>query len=291
MDKQTLSNYGWLVIVTLILAVMLALATPFGTYVGDAVVNIANGYVQSSNNAMDDDNIKANSEKFDNKFDYGAWEEPIYGTNNPKLNHSGTIPTGGEYYSRSTLRWHNAGETFPEICDGDVYYYGDYMYCYGYYWCTSCVDWTYDCGCGEGSSGWQVRVKDDSKTKYEDNILESVNNENTTSFWNAFMYCTNLIDASNIHIPSTVWDFEDAFSCCSSLTKIPEFKDLIGVPSSQEVYLGSTFYNCESLSGTIVIDITNISDIGGCFRHTNVTAIKMSNGQTHPMEADLLNTK
>ena len=57
MDKQTLSNYGWLVIVTLILAVMLALATPFGTYVGDAVVSVANGYVGASNNAMGDDNI------------------------------------------------------------------------------------------------------------------------------------------------------------------------------------------------------------------------------------------
>ena len=72
MDKQTLSNYGWLVIVTLILAVMLALATPFGTYVGDAVVSIANGYVQASNNAIDEDNLQANGEKWDGKFDYDA---------------------------------------------------------------------------------------------------------------------------------------------------------------------------------------------------------------------------
>ena len=75
MDKQTLSNYGWLVIVTLILAVMLALATPFGTYVGDAVVSIANGYVQASNNAIDEDNIQANGEKWDSKFDHSAFDE------------------------------------------------------------------------------------------------------------------------------------------------------------------------------------------------------------------------
>ena len=48
MDKQTLSNYGWLVIVTLILAVMLALATPFGTYVSDAVINISNSYANAN---------------------------------------------------------------------------------------------------------------------------------------------------------------------------------------------------------------------------------------------------
>lgn len=36
MDKQTLSNYGWIVICTLILAVMLALATPFGSFIAGA---------------------------------------------------------------------------------------------------------------------------------------------------------------------------------------------------------------------------------------------------------------
>ena len=60
MDKQTLSNYGWLVIVTLILAIMLALATPFGNYVGDAVVSVANGFVGASNKAIDEDNIAVN---------------------------------------------------------------------------------------------------------------------------------------------------------------------------------------------------------------------------------------
>ena len=77
MDKQTLSNYGWLVIVTLILAVMLALATPFGTYVGDAVVSVANGYVGASNNAMDDDNIAANQEKWESKLDFGVFEDEV----------------------------------------------------------------------------------------------------------------------------------------------------------------------------------------------------------------------
>ena len=32
MDKETLSNYGWVVICVLVLVVMIALATPFGKY-------------------------------------------------------------------------------------------------------------------------------------------------------------------------------------------------------------------------------------------------------------------
>ena len=39
MDKQTLSNYGWVVICVLVLIVMIALATPFGKYVATAVQN------------------------------------------------------------------------------------------------------------------------------------------------------------------------------------------------------------------------------------------------------------
>ena len=35
MDKETLSNYGWIVILTLILAVLLALASPFGNFIAD----------------------------------------------------------------------------------------------------------------------------------------------------------------------------------------------------------------------------------------------------------------
>ena len=75
MDKQTLSNYGWLVIVTLILAIMLAFATPFGTYVGDGVVSIANGFAGASDQAIDEDNIKTNGEKWDSKFDYSVLKD------------------------------------------------------------------------------------------------------------------------------------------------------------------------------------------------------------------------
>ena len=71
MDKSTLSNYGWLVIVTLILAVMLAFATPFGTYVGDGVVSVANGIVGTSNDATAEENISQESVEWAVKTDHG----------------------------------------------------------------------------------------------------------------------------------------------------------------------------------------------------------------------------
>ncbi len=71
MDKQTLSNYGWLVIVTLILAIMLALATPFGTYVGDGVVSISNGFVGTTNSATNEDSIDQSTVEWGIKADHG----------------------------------------------------------------------------------------------------------------------------------------------------------------------------------------------------------------------------
>ena len=53
MDKETLSNYGWIVICVLVLAVMLALATPFGTFVADGFKATYAGLFDVENSAMD----------------------------------------------------------------------------------------------------------------------------------------------------------------------------------------------------------------------------------------------
>ena len=154
MDKQTLSNYGWLVIVTLILAVMLAFATPFGTYVGDGVVSIANGYVQSSNNATDKDNISKLEQQWTDKL--GTPNNTGEGSGNidPTV-HNGKVPEGGIYitgleydengtstccgtsdYVDSYWCWCNAnvyeeGDNFPStVKQYDTYIYGDYIYMY-----------------------------------------------------------------------------------------------------------------------------------------------------------------
>lgn len=53
MDKETLSNYGWIVICVLVMVVMIALATPFGTFVSGAVQSTTQGLFDVNHNALE----------------------------------------------------------------------------------------------------------------------------------------------------------------------------------------------------------------------------------------------
>ncbi len=53
MDKETLSNYGWIVICVLVLAVMIALAGPFGSFIADAVKSTTQGLFDVNQSALD----------------------------------------------------------------------------------------------------------------------------------------------------------------------------------------------------------------------------------------------
>ena len=65
MDKETLSNYGWVVILVLILAVMLALATPFGTFVAEAVQSTTQGLFDTNKQALDIAGIVIGDQSFE----------------------------------------------------------------------------------------------------------------------------------------------------------------------------------------------------------------------------------
>ena len=56
MDKSTLSTYGWIVIVTLVLSVMMAITTPFGTFAGKTFSNVAKFFVQYEKDEMENIN-------------------------------------------------------------------------------------------------------------------------------------------------------------------------------------------------------------------------------------------
>ena len=53
MDKETLSNYGWVVICVLVLVVMIALATPFGKFIAEAVKSTTAGLFDASHTALE----------------------------------------------------------------------------------------------------------------------------------------------------------------------------------------------------------------------------------------------
>lgn len=52
MDKETLSNYGWIVVLVLILAVMMALAGPFGAFIADGFQATTAGFFYTNDNAL-----------------------------------------------------------------------------------------------------------------------------------------------------------------------------------------------------------------------------------------------
>ena len=63
MDKETLSNYGWITIAILVLSVMIALSTPFGNYIKAAVWNTTTALIETTNKSM---NIIENETQTDN---------------------------------------------------------------------------------------------------------------------------------------------------------------------------------------------------------------------------------
>ena len=66
MDKETLSNYGWIVIAVLVLVVMIALATPFGTFVSEAVQSTTKGLFDVNKSALDSTGlINIDNQEFD----------------------------------------------------------------------------------------------------------------------------------------------------------------------------------------------------------------------------------
>ena len=70
MDKNTLSNYGWIVIAVLVLSVMIALATPFGEYIKAGVESTTAGLFDTSEKALNVVGMSASGSK--NVKIYGA---------------------------------------------------------------------------------------------------------------------------------------------------------------------------------------------------------------------------
>ena len=221
MDKSTLNNYGWIVIVTLVLSVMLALATPFGSYVARGASNVIKMFVQSSDNAVDEDNIDTKSEDWD-----------IY-LNTDANNHNVVVPDGGKYVDANGNEYEK-GDNFPEPQDDDTYTYGDYIYTL------------------KKDDGWAVKVIDTDKNTYGI-PLTKINDQPVTIFRGTFVYCKNLTHFDEgWKLPDTTRLLHGTFSGCSSLTSMP---NSFTIPKSA-TYISTMFNGCTALSGTIVINGT-----------------------------------
>ena len=233
MDKQTLSHYGWIVVMILTLSVILAFATPLGKYVGRGVSNIAIAIGFVNDDAVDDDKLKEKEDQ---------WEDFL-----------------------------GLDETDPAppmpLTKGQIYRYGEYEYCYGYRTCIMCEDWAIKCGCpGISNSwtgvtmsneieGWSARVIDPNKTSYGP-MLETLGGKPIVDTTYTYYNCIYLTDISRIIIPKTVTTMYGTFGTCISLTSAIDLE----IPNSV-TNITAIFCDCESLVSppTIPNSVTRMS--------------------------------
>ncbi len=151
------------------------------------------------------------------------------------------VPEGATYYDVSENKMLEAGELMPYYASvGDKYITNDYEYTYmdldsDHYW-----------------MGWEVKVKDNTKEKYED----FSNNIGWLGLRGTFEGCTNMKEAPKL--PESVILLERTFAGCTSLEKAPV------IPEGIEV-LKETFAGCISLEKSPVIP-ESVVELNGTFK-------------------------
>jgi hypothetical protein len=134
MDKETLSNYGWIVICTLVLAVMIALATPFGEFIRDGVWSTTNGLNDTLNKNMEivglngsdedigeDDNF---GDDIDNDFNAaGLRFGQEYLVNNDGIYDQDWLGYSFTFYADGSAKLYYCGE--EEMLDAGAFTYSD----------------------------------------------------------------------------------------------------------------------------------------------------------------------
>ena len=121
MDKNTLSNYGWIVIAVLVLSVMIALATPFGAFIENGVRSTTEGLFDTSKNAMNSAFGDLGVEIKDQEFD------SINTNSNPtQTKRVGAIFTDGTFLTWDELQLEENGTKYGykhnKIYDDEVGY-------------------------------------------------------------------------------------------------------------------------------------------------------------------------
>ena len=258
MDKETLSNYGWIVICVLVMVVMIALATPFGSYISEAVQSTTKGLFDVNKSAFDSTGlINIDNQEFGvPNMNHGADEIP-----SAPVDHNGTTIPKGATFTKTNGTVYGEGDTFPTFENGDIYTYGDYKY----------QDYVRTEMMGPMTitkTAIGVSVIDKSKTSYGE-ILSSIAGKPVTEMSGTFMNCTALKVAPAI--PNSIKIMPSAFSGCTSLTTAPVIPS--GITS-----LYMTFKDCTSLTGTIEVNVTSSlsanlamteNSCGACFYGVN----------------------
>ena len=238
MDKETLSHYGWIVILVLILAVLLALASPFGNFVAGAIKATTAGLFDVNQGALGAAGITIPGQSMDDT----NTDEPV-----------DNIPA----YDHNAEELHPDNGSTPK--SGDRYSYGNYEYMYkgvwyGSYWGTS-----------SSYTGWGVRCINDVADPGP--ILESINGEPVTQMYGTFKNCTSLERAPIV--PANVKIMEFAFYSCTNLKTYAGSAEANGyfsmyvIPNSV-TNLRHTFSECTQLTSAPAIP-SSVTTMEGTF--------------------------
>ena len=258
MDKETLSNYGWIVILVLILAVMIALASPFGTFIAGAIKSTTAGLFDVNQNALGTAGIVIGDQEFQCNHEYEDAKCKHCGAVDP--NHTHTYPATG-----LTAKCENCDYIKDHTCSYD----SDNL-------CTLCG---------------QEKPDPNNCTHTFDNASDMKCNAcNTTFIAYAFkasdydkkMGTTTKTDA-HVEIPET-FEYggkfyrvksigQDAFSNCTSLTSVV-------IPNSVTSFENYAFWKCSALESINIPDSVTKLGANAIFYCDSLTTIHIPSSVT-----------
>ena len=245
MDKETLSNYGWIVICVLVLAVMIALATPFGSFIAGAIKSTTAGLFDVNKNALDAAGVPGLTVQ-DQEFDV------------PDMSHGAETPApvGATFSDGTFLTWDELkleengtkyGYDASKLTDTSIVYYA-FHFCEGL---TSITIPDSVTSIGHNAFTWCTSLTSitipDSVTSIGDSIVNSCISLTSITFpdsvtsigYNTFTGCTSL---TSITIPDSVTSIGvGAFNGCTKLTSIT-------IPDSLTSIGQDAFWNCPNLT-------------------------------------------
>lgn len=239
---------------TMVMAVMISLATPLGNYMQEVAQNITDAFITVGDKAVSEENIGKHEQmwqdKIDNMTDIDKYTQY----------HNGKIPTGGWYYvgltstdltyDKDATAAYTKGDAFPTPQVGDVYKYREYIYKYGYE--NDGTQWV-PATCG---TSWGVAVIDNTQTDYEEPIIE-INGEKITCYAHLFQNNTDILSGVAFHnetthltetysgcsmlidfevLPTSAVEFVRMFEGCSAILKAPKLHE--GIISIEGMFDG-----------------------------------------------------
>lgn len=244
---------------TMVMSVMIALATPLGNYMQEVAQNITDAFITVGDKAVSEENIGKHEDMWQDKID------DMTAIDKYTQYHNDKIPTGGWYYvglTSTELKYddtataaYSSGDAFPTPQVGDVYKYREYIYKYGYE--NDGTKWV-PATCG---TSWGVAVIDNTKTDYEEPIIE-INNEKITCYAHLFQNNTDILTGVAFHdetthltetysgcsmlidfasLPTGATEFVRMFKGCSAIVKAPKLHE--GIISIEGMFDG-----CSNLS-------------------------------------------